>query len=206
MQPSKKRDEPAAAEDEFLDEYINAEAAQDLEERQNIDQVGRQALRRRLRQQTSTSPKLTGGDIDAAWDEAGVGEETIGGATPTPDQDVVDEIGEGAGLTYQDDEPLNYAKVSDRDRHRWELNPASVGQADGDEPDEEEEDELDELAELDGEGEEEDVEVLDVDDLAEEVDEEDEYEDVDDELDELDELDDLDDDDEDDEDEDEDEP
>jgi len=69
---------------------------------------------------------LTGGDIDAAWDQASVGEETVGGSTPTPDQDIVDEIGRAVGVNYEDSEPLDpEAKIERRDEHRWELHPAS---------------------------------------------------------------------------------
>jgi len=69
---------------------------------------------------------LTGGDIDAAWDQASVGDETVGGSSPTPDQDIVDEIGEALGVTYQEGEPLHTTeKIERRDAERWELNPAS---------------------------------------------------------------------------------
>jgi Family of unknown function (DUF6335) len=69
---------------------------------------------------------LSGGDIDAAWDQASVGEETVGGSTPTPDQDIVDEIGRAVGVDYQDGEPLDpEAKIERRDENRWELHPAS---------------------------------------------------------------------------------
>ena len=50
---------------------------------------------------------LTGGDIDAAWDQAAVGDETVGGSSPTPDQDIVDEIGRALGVNYEDGEPLH---------------------------------------------------------------------------------------------------
>ena len=41
---------------------------------------------------------------DAAWDDSVVaGQESIGGSAPTPDQDNIDEIGEAAWVTYQDD-------------------------------------------------------------------------------------------------------
>jgi hypothetical protein len=87
---------------------------------------GGQILMKELQEHHSKSPRLSGGDIDAAWDQADVGEETVGGSTPTPDQDVVDEIGEALGLTYEDDEPLRSAeKIAKRDLHRWELDPAS---------------------------------------------------------------------------------
>jgi len=58
--------------------------------------------------------------------ESAVGEESVGGGNPTPDQDVVEELGEAVGLTYEDNEPLGgEAKLRSRDEHRWELNPAS---------------------------------------------------------------------------------
>jgi hypothetical protein len=54
------------------------------------------------------------------------GEEAIGGFITTTDDDLVDEMGEAIGLVYQDDEPLHTTeKVEERDRHRWELDPAS---------------------------------------------------------------------------------
>lgn len=105
-----------------------------------------------LEQHNSLSPSLTGGDIDAAWQDANAsGEETVGGCVSTPDQDVVDELGTGAGLTYQDDEPLDY------DRSRWVLDPASPLDEDGDKAKDRHEDgdldddELEELLELDAE-------------------------------------------------------
>lgn len=71
---------------------------------------------------------LSAGDIDARWDQAeAAGEETVGGSAPTPDQDIVDEIGIAAGVTYQDGEPLRVGhKELERDEHRWELDPASA--------------------------------------------------------------------------------
>ena len=70
---------------------------------------------------------LTGGDVDAAWDEVDVGEETVGGSTPTPDQDVVDDLGRAAGVTYSDTEPLRpEEKERERDEKRWEMDPASA--------------------------------------------------------------------------------
>jgi Family of unknown function (DUF6335) len=69
---------------------------------------------------------LAGGDIDAAWDQAAAGEETVGGSSPTPDQDIVDEIGRAVGIDYEDSEPLHPTeKLERRDEQRWELHPAS---------------------------------------------------------------------------------
>jgi hypothetical protein len=81
---------------------------------------------RRIDVHTSESPILSGGDVDADWKRADVGEETVGGSVSTPDQDVVDELGEAAGVEYADNEPLDpEEKILRRDRERWELNPAS---------------------------------------------------------------------------------
>ena len=70
---------------------------------------------------------LTGGDIDAKWEDAyAVGDEAPGGDNPTPDQDRVEDIGKALGVTYEDNEELKGAdKIAERDRKRWEFDPAS---------------------------------------------------------------------------------
>lgn len=104
------------------------EILEDFAERQGLASGGRQKLEEKLNEHNSKHPVLSGGDVDAAWEDSDVaGEESVGGSAPTPDQDIVDEIGAAAGLTYADDEPLDSdKKILDRDRHRWELNPASA--------------------------------------------------------------------------------
>lgn len=89
--------------------------------------TGRRELKERFEQHTETSPALTGGDLDADWESAySVGDEAPGGDSPTPDQDIVDDIGRAVGVEYQDNEELkSEEKISKRDRHRWELDPAS---------------------------------------------------------------------------------
>ena len=68
---------------------------------------------------------LSGGDVQAAWDQD-TGEETVGGSNPTPDQDQVDALGQAVGISYSDAEPLHTTeKVERRDEKRWELDPAS---------------------------------------------------------------------------------
>jgi len=95
-------------------------------EAQRLASSGGEQLKRELREHHSRTPELSGGDIDADWAGADVGDETVGGSAPTPDQDVVDELGEAVGLTYEDNEPLHSTeKVEERDRKRWELDPAS---------------------------------------------------------------------------------
>ena len=88
---------------------------------------GRSGMREALTQHTETGPALTGGDVDASWEDAyAVGDEAPGGDNPTPDQDRVDDIGKALGVQYEDNEELKGAeKIHDRDRHRWELDPAS---------------------------------------------------------------------------------
>ncbi|MGH9329024.1 MAG: DUF6335 family protein [Vicinamibacterales bacterium] len=100
----------------------------------NVDQSasaarsGRRELQESLHQHTETSPALTGGDVDADWEEAyAVGDEAPGGDNPTPDQDRVDDIGRALGVEYEDNEELKGAKkIEKRDRKRWELDPASA--------------------------------------------------------------------------------
>jgi uncharacterized protein DUF6335 len=89
---------------------------------------GRSALRQAKRDHHETSPVMTGGDVDADWEDAyAVGDEAPGGDNPTPDQDRVDDIGRAIGIEYADNEELKGAdKVIERDKHRWELDPASA--------------------------------------------------------------------------------
>lgn len=151
---------------------------EDFAERQKLAASGRDELLEELEEHHFQSPTLSGGDLDASWQTAnGAGEETVGGSSPTPDQDLVDELGAAAGLNYEDDEPLNSdAKILDRDRHRWELNPASAddGEEESDDEDLEEDDELEDLDDL------EDLEIEDeLDDEEEEENDEDEDDEVD---------------------------
>jgi len=99
---------------------------EEFHERQNLN-AGSQELLQKLEQNNSLSPDISADDVDAAWDNADqAGEETVGGTNPTPDQDIVDDLGEAAGLTYKDHEALNFDKVYKRDADRWELNPESA--------------------------------------------------------------------------------
>lgn len=88
---------------------------------------GADELRVRLASHTGTGPAITAGDVDANWEAAEtVGDEAPGGDNPTPDQDVVDEIGRALGVEYDDDEELQGGdEIAARDTDRWELDPAS---------------------------------------------------------------------------------
>ena len=89
---------------------------------------GRNAMLHHRREHTETGPALTGGDLDADWEEGySEGDEAPGGDNPTPDQDVVEEIGRALGVEYEDAEELKGAnKISERDTNRWEYDPASA--------------------------------------------------------------------------------
>jgi hypothetical protein len=71
-----------------------------------------------------TSPVLAGGDLDADWKRGdSSGEETVGGSVATPDQDVVDEIGQALGVEQASDAPVVTSEeiLRARDRHYWHL-------------------------------------------------------------------------------------
>ena len=89
--------------------------------------AGSKQLADRLQNNHGTDPTLSGGDIDARWDDAeSGGDETVGGSTATPGRNDLDAIGEAVGVTYADGEELNVGEKEERrDRHRWELDPAS---------------------------------------------------------------------------------
>jgi hypothetical protein len=121
-----------------IDDYTeDIEILDDFAERQGLASGGRQKLEEKLNEHTSMDPTLSGGDVDAAWQDSEMaGEESVGGSVSTPDQDLVDELGEAAGLTYTDYEELDYdKKVLNRDRDRWELDPASADDNEDEEKD-----------------------------------------------------------------------
>ena len=105
----------------------NDQTEETFEELQQLAVSGREELEQKLEKYHAKSPDLSGGDLDADWEKANAaGEETVGGKTPTPDQDVVDELGEAAGLTYEPEEPLDsQKKLLQRDQERWMLDPDS---------------------------------------------------------------------------------
>jgi hypothetical protein len=90
-------------------------------------EIGGRTMHDRMEQYTSTSPELTGGDVDARWDQAeAVGDEAVGGTVATPDQNIVQELGAAVGLDYDDGVSLQTIDILDeRDSGRWELDPMS---------------------------------------------------------------------------------
>ena len=98
-----------------------------MNRRSSAARTGRAEMAEFRQQHPGMTPAITGGDVDASWEDAYFsGDEAPGGDNPTPDQDVVDDIGRALGVEYQDSEELKAVdKVTQRDRHRWELDPAS---------------------------------------------------------------------------------
>ncbi len=78
---------------------------------------------------TSSNSQIVGGDGDvaAAEQESATGEELVGGSAPTPDQDMVDELGAAAGIEMPDGAILNTTNMLEhRDENRWELDQNSA--------------------------------------------------------------------------------
>jgi Family of unknown function (DUF6335) len=96
--------------------------------RENLAEVGAQRTKQELEQHHSTGPELTAGDLDADWQSAeAVGDEAVGGHSPTPDQSLVDEIGRAVGID-EDEGELHTSEelVAERDHNRWELDRRSA--------------------------------------------------------------------------------
>ena len=76
---------------------------------------------------TSIDTPATGGDIDTSTYQADVvGEEAVGGTTPTPGQNDVDKLGSSLGVELKDEEELGLKdKLEQRDNQRLELNTDS---------------------------------------------------------------------------------
>jgi hypothetical protein len=84
-------------------------------------------LAHRLRNNTAASPNDAGGDLDAAWEEVNEsGSEAVAGDNPTPDQSIVEENARALGVSFEDNEELEFIdKIERRDRDRFELDQRS---------------------------------------------------------------------------------
>jgi hypothetical protein len=55
------------------------------------------------------------------------GDEAVGGTTAVPSQNDTEELAQAAGIVLDDDTPLDTEEMmEERDRDRWELDPASA--------------------------------------------------------------------------------
>ena len=89
--------------------------------------AGSRKLAERLKNDPLADPVVTGGDLDANIESAQFsGDESAVSSMTTPEQNVVDDIGTAMGVTYNDNEELKAGeKERERDKKRWELDPAS---------------------------------------------------------------------------------
>lgn len=89
-------------------------------------------LAQRLRNNTAASPRDAGGDLDASWEDVNEsGSETVAGDNPTPDQSLVEENASAMGVSYEDNEELEFIdKIERRDRERFELDENSKASED----------------------------------------------------------------------------
>jgi hypothetical protein len=89
--------------------------------------IGGRSIKAERQEYTETSPELTGGDVDAYWQDAdAVGDEAVGGSTSTPDKNVTEELETAVGLEMADSEFLHTNDIlEERDGDRWELDPKS---------------------------------------------------------------------------------
>ena len=84
-------------------------------------------LAHRLRENTAASPKDSGGDFDASWEDVNdSGSESVAGHNATPDQSLVEENAHAMGVNFEDNEELDFLdKIERRDRDRFELEESS---------------------------------------------------------------------------------
>ncbi len=89
--------------------------------------IGGRSMQDEAKEYTFTSPELTGGDVDARWEEAAdVGDEAVGGTVATPDQNVTEDLEKAVGLEMDDRAFLRTQDILEqRDNRRWELDPVS---------------------------------------------------------------------------------
>lgn len=99
-----------------------------LNRRATAARTGRAEIAEHQAEHASLTPDIAAGDVDVNVEDAYFsGDEAPGGDNQTPDQDIVDNIGKALGVEYQDDEELQSGeKLVERDRKRWELDPASA--------------------------------------------------------------------------------
>ncbi len=111
-----------------LDESVQTPPSSlDMDRHGSAARTGRAGLEHSRHEHGGMTPAITGGDVDVNMETAYFsGDGAPGGDNPTPDQEVVDDIGKALGVEYQDQEELKAAdKIVERDKHRWELDPAS---------------------------------------------------------------------------------
>ncbi len=111
-----------------LDETLRTPPSSlDMERKGTAARSGRAEMAQNARDHRGMSSDITGGDVDVDVEDAYfTGDEAPGGDNPSPDLEVVDDIGKALGVQYDDAEELKSGdKLVERDKHRWEMDPAS---------------------------------------------------------------------------------
>lgn len=105
----------------------NIPSTLNLDRSASAARTGREEMAQRRREHTEASPEISAGDVDADWVSGEfVGDETPAGDNPTPGMSTVEDVAKAIGAEYEDTEELKgVEKFEERDRHRWELDPAS---------------------------------------------------------------------------------
>ena len=111
--------DPAYVPDPEIEEFMEEEISRSPKDPELLAQ--------RLRNNTAASPIDSGGDLDATWEDVNEdGSETVAGDNPTPDQSVVEENARAVGVSFEDNEELEFIdKIERRDRDRFELDERS---------------------------------------------------------------------------------
>jgi Family of unknown function (DUF6335) len=120
-------DRPRRTLDDADDTIPTPPSSLNMDRRGTAARTGRAELEQDRQVHGSMTRGITGGDVDVNLEQAYFsGDEAPGGDNPTPDQDIVDDIGRAVGVQYEDNEELKgEAKIANRDKKRWELDPAS---------------------------------------------------------------------------------
>jgi hypothetical protein len=100
----------------------------DMDRHGTAARSGRADMAHQRRNHMGMPESITGGDVDVDVEDAYfTGDEAPGGDNPSPDLEVVDDIGRALGVSYDDTEELKGSeKITERDKHRWEFDPASA--------------------------------------------------------------------------------
>ena len=111
--------DPNFVPDPEIEEFMEAEIAHAPKDPELLAQ--------RLHNNTAASPEDAGGDLDANWEDVNnTGSETFAGDSPTPDQSLVEENARAIGVSFEDNEELDFLeKIEKRDRDRYELEEQS---------------------------------------------------------------------------------
>ncbi|HEY1910452.1 MAG TPA: DUF6335 family protein [Vicinamibacterales bacterium] len=112
-----------------LDETLQTPPSSlDMDRKGSAARSGRAEMAQNARDHRGMSSDITGGDVDVDVEDAYfTGDEAPGGDNPSPDLEVVDDIGKALGVQYDDAEELKSGdKLVERDKHRWEMDPASA--------------------------------------------------------------------------------